>query len=235
MISEGTCSCLRVVQRFFCRRIPDALWFATNSVFAACSDRLEPWPPCSPAVPLLLAGSAYFYFATGRLQDSFAFRAVDPPPPRPRFSEPTPVGFTLVCSKGFEHISSLVYSAKQLVKGEPNVSYICSRYYRAPELIFGATNYSTSIGVPWCFVGVCQGICQVIRIPQVRMFSLARAVFFFDPRVLGNQPLCVVRYLVVGLRFRGAVDRTAPVPRGEFRGPVGGDHQSSRNSESGGD
>ena len=28
-------------------------------------------------------------------------------------------------------------SAKQLVKGEPNVSYICSRYYRAPELIFG--------------------------------------------------------------------------------------------------
>nr|AKA09694.1 glycogen synthase kinase-3 beta variant 2 [Schizothorax prenanti] len=28
-------------------------------------------------------------------------------------------------------------SAKQLVRGEPNVSYICSRYYRAPELIFG--------------------------------------------------------------------------------------------------
>ncbi|KAI8479880.1 Glycogen synthase kinase-3 beta, partial [Branchiostoma belcheri] len=27
-------------------------------------------------------------------------------------------------------------SAKQLVRGEPNVSYICSRYYRAPELIF---------------------------------------------------------------------------------------------------
>lgn len=34
-------------------------------------------------------------------------------------------------------------SAKQLVKGEPNISYICSRYYRAPELIFGNTNYST--------------------------------------------------------------------------------------------
>jgi glycogen synthase kinase 3 beta len=28
-------------------------------------------------------------------------------------------------------------SAKCLVEGEPNVSYICSRYYRAPELIFG--------------------------------------------------------------------------------------------------
>ena len=30
-------------------------------------------------------------------------------------------------------------SAKRLVKGEVNVSYICSRYYRAPELIFGGT------------------------------------------------------------------------------------------------
>lgn len=38
-------------------------------------------------------------------------------------------------------------SAKILIAGEPNVSYICSRYYRAPELIFGATNYSTSIDI----------------------------------------------------------------------------------------
>ena len=38
-------------------------------------------------------------------------------------------------------------SAKALVKGEPNVAYICSRYYRAPELIFGATDYSTAIDV----------------------------------------------------------------------------------------
>ncbi|KAF8935482.1 Pkinase-domain-containing protein [Dissophora ornata] len=38
-------------------------------------------------------------------------------------------------------------SAKILVAGEPNVSYICSRYYRAPELIFGATNYTTNIDV----------------------------------------------------------------------------------------
>ncbi|KAL1915815.1 uncharacterized protein VTP21DRAFT_6203 [Calcarisporiella thermophila] len=36
-------------------------------------------------------------------------------------------------------------SAKPLIPGEPNVSYICSRYYRAPELIFGATNYTSSI------------------------------------------------------------------------------------------
>lgn len=38
-------------------------------------------------------------------------------------------------------------SAKSLVKGEPNVSYICSRYYRAPELIFGSTDYSAAIDI----------------------------------------------------------------------------------------
>ncbi|KAI8803137.1 kinase-like domain-containing protein [Cladochytrium replicatum] len=38
-------------------------------------------------------------------------------------------------------------SAKILVAGEPNVSYICSRYYRAPELIFGSTGYGVCIDV----------------------------------------------------------------------------------------
>lgn len=38
-------------------------------------------------------------------------------------------------------------SAKKLVQGEPNVSYICSRYYRAPELIFGNSDYSPMIDV----------------------------------------------------------------------------------------
>ncbi|KAK7335429.1 hypothetical protein VNO80_27269 [Phaseolus coccineus] len=38
-------------------------------------------------------------------------------------------------------------SAKVLVKGESNISYICSRYYRAPELIFGATEYTTSVDI----------------------------------------------------------------------------------------
>ncbi|CAL0304672.1 unnamed protein product [Lupinus luteus] len=38
-------------------------------------------------------------------------------------------------------------SAKKLVSGEPNISYICSRYYRAPELIFGATEYTTAIDI----------------------------------------------------------------------------------------
>ncbi|KAK9804826.1 hypothetical protein WJX72_007488 [[Myrmecia] bisecta] len=38
-------------------------------------------------------------------------------------------------------------SAKVLMKGEPNISYICSRYYRAPELIFGATDYTSAIDI----------------------------------------------------------------------------------------
>lgn len=33
------------------------------------------------------------------------------------------------------------------VRGESNISYICSRYYRAPELIFGATEYTSSIDI----------------------------------------------------------------------------------------
>ena len=28
-------------------------------------------------------------------------------------------------------------SAKKIIKGEPNIAYICSRCYRAPELILG--------------------------------------------------------------------------------------------------
>lgn len=44
-------------------------------------------------------------------------------------------------------VSDRSNSAKQLVRGEPNVSYICSRYYRAPELIFGATDYTANIDI----------------------------------------------------------------------------------------
>ena len=36
-------------------------------------------------------------------------------------------------------------SAKILKPGEQNISYICSRCYRAPELIFESTNYTSKI------------------------------------------------------------------------------------------
>jgi len=38
-------------------------------------------------------------------------------------------------------------SAKRLQPNEPNLAYICSRCYRAPELIFGSTAYSPQIDV----------------------------------------------------------------------------------------
>lgn len=38
-------------------------------------------------------------------------------------------------------------SAKRIAKNDVNVSYICSRYYRAPELIFGSTEYNQNIDV----------------------------------------------------------------------------------------
>ena len=47
------------------------------------------------------------------------------------------------------------FSAKVLVPGEPNVAYICSRYYRAPELIFGATDYTVNIGMFYCIFFMC--------------------------------------------------------------------------------
>lgn len=34
-----------------------------------------------------------------------------------------------------------------MIRGEPNISYICSRYYRAPELIFGNTEYDCAIDI----------------------------------------------------------------------------------------
>jgi serine/threonine protein kinase len=37
-------------------------------------------------------------------------------------------------------------SMKKLESGAPNVSYICSRFFRAPELLLGAEHYSVAIG-----------------------------------------------------------------------------------------
>jgi serine/threonine protein kinase len=55
-------------------------------------------------------------------------------------------------------------SAKALLPGEPSVAYICSRYYRAPELIFGATEYT----VREARLGVCGPPC----VPPCRTLSL---------------------------------------------------------------
>eukprot|EP01065_Artemidia_motanka_P005791 TRINITY_DN12802_c0_g1_i1.p2 TRINITY_DN12802_c0_g1~~TRINITY_DN12802_c0_g1_i1.p2 ORF type:complete len:366 (+),score=116.64 TRINITY_DN12802_c0_g1_i1:52-1149(+) len=36
-------------------------------------------------------------------------------------------------------------SAKKLEKGEPSLSYVCSRHYRAPELVLGVSDYGFSV------------------------------------------------------------------------------------------
>ncbi|KII63916.1 Glycogen synthase kinase-3 beta [Thelohanellus kitauei] len=41
-------------------------------------------------------------------------------------------------------------SAKRLVQNESNVAYICSRHYRAPELIAGVSDYTTAVDIWSC-------------------------------------------------------------------------------------
>lgn len=77
-------------------------------------------------------------------------------------------------------------SAKALVPGEPSVAYICSRYYRAPELILGCTDYTHAIDV-WsagCVMGELMigeplfpgetGVDQMVEIIKVRSPALRR-------------------------------------------------------------
>lgn len=51
----------------------------------------------------------------------------------------------LVNRKNYRLVICDFGSAKKLVKGEENIAYICSRCYRAPELIFDCSNYTTMI------------------------------------------------------------------------------------------
>ena len=39
------------------------------------------------------------------------------------------------------------FGSAKILTDEPNLPYICSRCYRAPELIFGATHYTTMIDI----------------------------------------------------------------------------------------
>jgi len=72
-------------------------------------------------------------------------------------------------------------SAKALIRGEPSVAYICSRYYRAPELIMGCTDYTQAIDI-WSVGCVAAelmigeplfpgdtGVSQLVEIIKVRM------------------------------------------------------------------
>lgn len=57
-----------------------------------------------------------------------------------------PLNFLLDPTKNTIHLCDFG-SGKRLAPGESNIAYICSRFYRAPELIFGSTGYNESIDI----------------------------------------------------------------------------------------
>ena len=83
-------------------------------------------------------------------------------------------------------------------KGEQNISYICSRYYRAPELIFGAVQYTTAIDI-WSVGCVLAELLLgqvLLALPSVIMIDSFLSSFFFcvgtliySITSLWNQPL----------------------------------------------
>ncbi|CAK0804471.1 unnamed protein product [Prorocentrum cordatum] len=85
-------------------------------------------------------------------------------------------------------------SAAKLGRGRPAlVAYICSRYYRAPELIFGATQYTTTVDL-WsigCVLGEMisgrplfpgeSGVDQLVEIVKVLGTPSRRQVLAMSP------------------------------------------------------
>lgn len=84
------------------------------------------------------------------------------------------------------------------VKGEPNISYICSRYYRAPELIFGATEYTSAIDI-WSVGCVLAELLLgqvLIKLNHFHFLSIKYRIsvsmfrnLLFETFLLGLQPL----------------------------------------------
>ena len=84
-------------------------------------------------------------------------------------------------------------SAKKLVHNQPSISYICSRFYRAPELILGSTQYTTQVDI-WglgCVIGemligkaIFQGqepLLQLREIAKLLGPPDKRFIFFSNP------------------------------------------------------
>jgi len=115
-------------------------------------------------------------------------------------------------------------SAKRLKENEPNVSYICSRYYRAPELIFESSYYSTSIDL-WslgCVVGelflgtpLFQGdksVDQLVEIIKVLGTPTKEEIMAMN-REYTQTKFPVVKALPWKVVFSGVTFENKPVPQ----------------------
>lgn len=78
-------------------------------------------------------------------------------------------------------------SAKSLISGQRSVSYICSRFYRAPELMLGSTNYTTHIDL-WS-LGIRKK-CVYIYINYIRLLFIYSYIIYSY-----SYYLCIICFL----------------------------------------
>ncbi|UJR36979.1 hypothetical protein I4U23_029687 [Adineta vaga] len=97
-------------------------------------------------------------------------------------------------------------SAKKLNRNEKSVSYVCTRYYRAPELLLGYTEYTTSVDI-WsagcCLAEFLNGYAifrgtdssdQMYRIIKIMGIPTRDELREMNPRYTGSIDLTVITF-----------------------------------------
>jgi len=113
-------------------------------------------------------------------------------------------------------------SAKKLEPNQPSVSYICSRYYRAPELIVGCSVYTTKIDI-WglgcviaeMFLGkpIFQGMSPTLQLKEIsKLLGPPPNTFFFksNPQYRGNMYTTKLFSCTVEERFKQIFSNSPP-------------------------
>ncbi|ODV81888.1 serine/threonine/tyrosine protein kinase [Suhomyces tanzawaensis NRRL Y-17324] len=113
-------------------------------------------------------------------------------------------------------------SAKKLEPNQPSVSYICSRYYRAPELIVGCSLYTTKIDI-WglgcviaeMFLGkpIFQGQSPELQLKEIsKLLGPPPNTFFFNsnPNYRGNMYTNKLFSCTVEERFKQIFSNSPP-------------------------